>query len=132
MGVNQERVALLVEALESGDYEQCEGQLRIDDTFCCLGVACEVAIKNGLDITVTPPGDLSSLFRYDGEASVLPDSVRAWYGFPPELYSADGTANPMIDTEGFGRVTAADANDKCHLPFTAIAAGFRKEYLTEA
>lgn len=37
-----------VEALRSGEYEQTEGQLRVDDEkgkpvgYCCLGVLCEV------------------------------------------------------------------------------------------
>lgn len=36
-------------ALESGDYVQGIGQLRDDtDQFCCLGVACDLAVKKGL------------------------------------------------------------------------------------
>lgn len=29
-------------ALESGDYKQGEGGLRIHDRYCCLGLMCEV------------------------------------------------------------------------------------------
>jgi len=33
-----------VEALESGEYEQCRGELRLKDplAFCCLGVLVEI------------------------------------------------------------------------------------------
>ena len=134
MGVNRERIKLLAEALESGEYEQCWGALRIGDKYCCLGVACEVAIKNGLDIARQPPPHEggADLFRYDGEPSVLPNSVRAWYGFPESSEFLNGAGNPMIDTEGFGRCAAAQANDEWGLSFPAIAAGFRNEYLTPA
>ena len=33
-------------ALRSGEYEQGNGVLRtIDNTYCCLGVLCELAVK---------------------------------------------------------------------------------------
>ena len=39
--------ALWIEALRSGKYEQCRGALRKGDTFCCLGVACDLIDKDG-------------------------------------------------------------------------------------
>ena len=42
-----------VEALRSGKYEQVTGALRSGDGFCCLGVACELAIESGVDIRRT-------------------------------------------------------------------------------
>lgn len=39
-----------VKALRSGKYNQCDGQLRQGDTFCCLGVLCDLhrkAMKKG-------------------------------------------------------------------------------------
>ena len=35
-------------ALRSGEYQQTRGQLRRDNAFCCLGVACDLAQKMGL------------------------------------------------------------------------------------
>lgn len=37
-----------VKALRSGDYKQGRGKLRDGSLFCCLGVACDLAIKAGL------------------------------------------------------------------------------------
>lgn len=34
--------ALWIEALRSGKYKQGRGALRRGDTFCCLGVACDL------------------------------------------------------------------------------------------
>lgn len=31
-----------VAALRSGEFKQGRGSLRVDDAYCCLGVACEV------------------------------------------------------------------------------------------
>ena len=35
-------------ALRSGEYEQTTDSLRRPEGFCCLGVACDVAMKMGL------------------------------------------------------------------------------------
>ena len=44
-----------VDALRSGKYQQTRSALRLGDTYCCLGVACDVlgdgewtALQNGL------------------------------------------------------------------------------------
>jgi len=37
-----------VAALESGEYKQGIGQLREGNTYCCLGVLCEIAKKEGV------------------------------------------------------------------------------------
>ena len=39
--------ALWIETLRSGIYKQCKGALRKGDTFCCLGVACDLIDKDG-------------------------------------------------------------------------------------
>src|SRR2546428_66571 len=51
-----------VDALLSGKYKQTEGVLcSVSDkgklSFCCLGVACEVAIANGVKLNVKPYGE---------------------------------------------------------------------------
>lgn len=61
----------LIKALNSGDYTQAQGKLRVDDSsggsvvgHCCLGVACELAgvpydpdwaFTDGPTIPLTPP-----------------------------------------------------------------------------
>lgn len=43
-----------VEALRSGEFTQCSGKLCGYDgsrwCYCCLGVACEIASRNGAPI----------------------------------------------------------------------------------
>ena len=58
MTVNKDRVELLCQALESGRYIQCRNRLRRTPlglvqrwSYCALGVAIDVAVKNGLQVT---------------------------------------------------------------------------------
>lgn len=120
MTVNVERVTLWVEALESGEFTQARGGIRLpvsesDETdgftYCCLGVATEVALRNGLDAARDIWGQ-----------GVLAEEVQAWYGF--------GDNDPWVDTtELLTGVRASIANDEREWSFARIAAGIRKMYL---
>ena len=74
-----------VAALRSGDYRQ--GRMALhgeDDTFCCLGVLCEIAVTDiGLGVTKDPN---YNKFEYGPTASgsLLPDLVVAWAGLEGE------------------------------------------------
>lgn len=70
----------VLEALRSGEFEQLAGELGLVGTSqrCCLGVMCEVAIRNGLDIHVNRGGPSSSI-AYDDERFELPASVTAFF-----------------------------------------------------
>lgn len=48
-----------MEALRSGDYKQGSGYLRKLDTFCCLGVLCELK-----KVDAAARGDVDGLYRY--------------------------------------------------------------------
>jgi hypothetical protein len=75
---------LWVEALRSGDYPQTTGTLRDEHGYCCLGVACEIAVQNGVIKPATATCGLRYVYGYaDG---VLPRSVKQWLG----LATADG------------------------------------------
>jgi hypothetical protein len=83
------RIRLLVEALRSGQYKQGKERLhRVSPeghhTWCCLGVACDVAIKSGLSVTTefdAFPHEGDNVITYDGRVMFLPLSVWGWYGF---------------------------------------------------
>ncbi len=51
--------AKILAALRSGEYEQTRGALAIVDGpnagFCCLGVMCEEAIKDGVEVKTRVP-----------------------------------------------------------------------------
>jgi hypothetical protein len=60
-----------VEALRSGKYRQGVGSLRIRDTFCCLGVACDV-FKDELGFSWNMDGRRSAIVGHELlETSVL-------------------------------------------------------------
>jgi hypothetical protein len=73
-----------VKALRSRKYKQTTGRLVDLDKkrYCCLGVACELAVK----AKVIPPVD-KMYSTYDGELSSLPGVVREWLG----LTDCDGS-----------------------------------------
>lgn len=62
----QEFYTKWVAALRSGDYEQAQGTLSVNyESFCCLGVACEVA---GVRRKSTYGGDgYENIFNDDSE-----------------------------------------------------------------
>ena len=65
-----------VAALRSGDYKQGRNALRThDDHFCCLGVLCDLAVKEG---AVPVPTFESPYWRYDGISEVPPLAVWQW------------------------------------------------------
>jgi hypothetical protein len=113
------RITEWAEALSSGMYEQTTGRLyrgpkaadaynrQDENAYCCLGVACLVAEKNGVTIDVD--------WR---QKRVLPVEVRDYFGLPND--------NP----EFLGKA-AAEWNDLLGSNFQTIAALIRNEYLKD-
>ena len=76
-----------VAALRSGEYKQTKGKLADVERaeHCCLGVLCEMAIKDGVDVEVgvrLDEDDGYDIFytEFDKETGHPPDSVRKWAG----------------------------------------------------
>ena len=46
--MNKEVKKKWVDALRSGEYAQGRSSLRDHDEYCCLGVLCELAVKEGV------------------------------------------------------------------------------------
>lgn len=100
-----------VRALRSGKYEQGVGSLSNDGLFCCLGVACEVAIKNGVPLkkTVTTFGDI----KYASSTAYLPKAVQKWLGMKTRegkfiLYDFETSLADQNDGGGINFKTIAD------------------------
>ena len=70
--------AAWVAALRSGQYKQGRGYLANKGQFCCLGVACELAIADG--VKVKRKDRPSGVKEYDGITGTMPLSVRQWLG----------------------------------------------------
>jgi len=86
---NKDSIEKWVEALRSGEYRQGKGYLnrknkRGQSLFCCLGVACEVARKNGVAVDMKKElggGEVGDDIQwYDGTSTTLPPSVQKWLG----------------------------------------------------
>jgi len=55
-----------IAALRSGKYEQGRDQLRSGKEYCCLGVLCDLAVKNRV------------ISRFIGKDELLPRKVQKW------------------------------------------------------
>lgn len=125
---NKERIKLLVDALRSGEYTQTTGVLEKktenETSNCCLGVACRVAIINGLELDLgTFNGvDSESITTFDGINDVLPQKVMNWYGF-------EYNSPHVISGSGY-KTTAMALNDNEKRNFADIADAFERTYLT--
>ena len=65
-----------LKALRSGEYKQGNSYLRIDDTFCCLGVLCDIHSKETNRNWQKSKGE----YRYVGRPYDIPDIVLRWAG----------------------------------------------------
>lgn len=100
-----------LEALRSGDYEQGEEYLHYDDKFCCLGVLCDIYIKENPE-SEDWDGDAEPTFY--GNAYTLPQEVLSWSGLEHE--------NPKVPhLDKLDTISLSHLNDDYHLSFEKIA-----------
>lgn len=98
-----------VAALRSGEYEQGTGALhRYDngdgnDTFCCLGVLCDLAVQEGV---VVRGRGTQGRYEYGstGERNYLPDEVQKWAGVArtPGVPVTDGRTQSLANKNDDG------------------------------
>jgi hypothetical protein len=98
-----------VEALRSKEFEQTRGILHcIESTttyspvgHCCLGVACEVAIQNGVKINRGVRKERTQTIEvFAGSTASLPREVRDWLGMGSDNglgYFHGGSLSAMND-----------------------------------
>lgn len=142
---NKENLRKVVAALRSGNYQQGNGALEYKDENgvtrnCCLGVACRVALDNGVELTVVYrtnellEGDENTYqkigFRGGSswhETNFMPPNVVKWLGLNHE--------NPQLKSiEQKGDFQAASRwNDMYDADFDEIADMFELTFeLNEA
>jgi hypothetical protein len=78
-----------VAALRSGEYEQTFGVLGNGSAHCCLGVACELAVKAGL--ITSELDETGGCMIYKGRSGSLPQEVRSMFGIKGEMGSYAGS-----------------------------------------
>jgi hypothetical protein len=80
---NTERLGLWIEALRSGNFPQTAGNLHDSEGFCCLGVLCEVALRNGVRLTTdtfVEDEGLTTIWKYNENSDFPPAEVNEWIG----------------------------------------------------
>lgn len=99
--------AAWVAALRSGEYEQGRHRLhtkgQVKDTFCCLGVLCDLAVKAGLPVPVVQQEDSAEgaqVVAYDLCTEMPPSQVLRW---------AEGDSTAL--SVGTDSATLANLND---------------------
>lgn len=112
---NKENMLKFVQALESGEYSQCKESLRstVEDnhSYCCLGVATELAEKSGVKL----PTDTWITY------TTLPAHVQDWLGIDED--------NPLLSQDTGEVISAITMNDNLNKSFPLIALAFRFTYL---
>lgn len=84
-----------VAALRSGEYKQGTKYLRSGDKFCCLGVLCDLAVKENIITDPVKKAINNSIYEYDhSDAGIASYSVREWSGLRDCMGMYDHS-NPM-------------------------------------
>lgn len=124
--MNQQIAEKWVAELRSGKYKQTKHVLKKNGGFCCLGVLCEIAIKEGvIPKPVLKADDTATEKRWfygpgDGDAGALPNEVRTWAGMTAangRIKDFHGVTLASLNDEG----TVVDGNEISSLNFDEIA-----------
>lgn len=130
---NQANIRLFVDALRSGEYQQGSNVLGYEqngvEKFCCLGVATETAIKNGVPLTrivgnANGRGDVFIYQATDGIPKEGRDSIGIYLHPLVQEFYGFNSYNPCMD-EG----CAGELNDNQQLSFSQIADAFERNFL---
>lgn len=128
--VNKDRIRLWVDALRSGKYTQGKYSLQYDSPFdedkicfCCLGVACKIAVEEGLSIDVKKCGDIG--YSYDGDFTGMPSSVKSWYGLDDNI-----RRDIIVFDENNDKRSIIGMNDK-GLTFEEISDNIERTFLVD-
>lgn len=121
---NVPNMTKFLEALRCGDYMQAGGTLRRvngDGTkeYCCLGVATDVALKEGADLEHDPTRPVPHIW----DNGALPSSVVEWLGVDDP--------DPLLRFPRGEMIRATTANDVMRKGFWQIARAFEDTYLRE-
>lgn len=122
--MNARNIKKWVAALRSGEFQQGRNFLSQEGKFCCLGVACVLAKRDGLPVEVkycSCSGCDGKAVVYDGDTAILPPSVRDWLGLderdPHATYAGESyKLSRLNDDGGFNFADIADIIERSYLP----------------
>lgn len=103
-----------IKALRSGEYEQGRIGLRHGDTYCCLGVLCDIAVRHG----IIPVRNVSKQYLYGDDAGTPPQALVQW-AFGTDKYIPKDQY--IVKTPSYGRRNLIFCNDVARYTFTEIA-----------
>lgn len=106
-----------VEALRSGEYNQGEACLRNNSNFCCLGVLCDLYVKDGHGHWEGKFGEK----ELDLHSATLPSTVIDWAG----MKDSDGYITPKYNDDT--QITLWHLNDG--IPREGLIVGEEKSEL---
>ena len=125
--MNKEIAAKWTAALRSGEFNQGTGALRdMDDRYCCLGVLCELAVREGV---IQDLGMMSSTDNHyygtreddDYSSAVLPRIVRNWAELRTDLgYVGNDPENKSDDMEWSSWLTSINDHGATFLKIADI------------
>lgn len=140
-----ENFQIWLDTLKTGQYQQATGALDVVDdggnhSFCCLGVACDLAVKDGVEMEIHTSDD-NDVVSYDREQGVLPGKVKDWLGLDQtnprivvqnpnfvsgddrcaHVYSADGERSQLANPRYLINEYVTELNDEYGLTFEQIA-----------
>jgi hypothetical protein len=109
-----------VAALRSGDYRQIKGNLHqqggetldLPAGFCCLGVLCDLAAREGIVAGSLNPRSGIWAYGADTDTGVLPREVLDWAGLKD--------SDPLVPV-GDDAASLTTVNDDYKMTFTEIA-----------
>lgn len=132
---NKENIRKWVAALRSGEYEQGTGFLNKNGKYCCLGVACDLAVKDGVGIEVSActESHREGVTLYGGFHGYMPAAVDEWLGSIATVagFSTDELDIVIGKTDDGWELAASSANDDEEWDFNRIADAIEKKYLAE-
>lgn len=103
--MNPEAKELWLAALRSGKYEQGKYYLLQNRKYCCLGVLCDVARENGVELHTevlkkrrATDRKFNQTTYFDTRSSQLPTKVQDWAGLDDSLPSVEvGGVSKRLD-----------------------------------
>ena len=111
----KEVMELWIKSLRSGKYKQTQACLKNDEGFCCLGVLCDLASKDGGNEWYAPNQDGQFAFVGFGNISdteMPPEELTAYVGMSYD----DAHAVANMNDDGYTFSEIADHLEKEYLP----------------
>lgn len=128
--MNKEIKARWIQALRSGNYAQGKYNLRRQDSYCCLGVLCDI-VKDEVNYNWLPVDDslgtFYKIYKIDQADEILPESVAIYAGLndcSPQV----GVICTCEDEERVEYLQIANLNDSGDYSFEQLADLIEKQF----